>query len=489
MLGENQFCDERTGYAYNYVEIGEQIWMTKNLNFNQYNGFYADYSLCYGNDDNNCYGHGRLYNWAMAMAVNNSYNSSKLNEVEKSHAGICPQGWHIPSNAEWMNLIANKPKEDFFQFSGYKMEEKNSFAGFGEIASYWSTEQSLENNACVFSIRKNGNLERNCETNVSKKTNSHAIRCVKDNSIIAFSSSSEHAYSSSSSTKLHYYSSDTQYSEQDIQARDDRLYKSLDSVKNSTLGDGKKLEGHIFLLSIFVDTPTEKWTKIEKDAALERQKWALDWIATKANRHDILVGFEREAWGYIDQSIQVREVNTAGFSWLTGGARKYLDQNEDLNGYISRIKKVKKTENVRVIVYTKVTGRSHAIVTSDPGNRIHGGSYLDDATLIFAGKKDERFIKDLGTLFAHEFLHLFGADDLYEEEGGGAKDKYRESGQRSGKLKKSIRDVVTKKGKQDIMYDDYQPFSQLDISDLTACLLGWKKEPENWFKSAINKCR
>jgi uncharacterized protein (TIGR02145 family) len=76
---KKQFCDERDGKKYLYVEIGWQIWMAENLNYETAS------SKCSGNDDDNCGIYGRLYNWAEANTA-------------------CPAGWHLPSNDEWNTL-------------------------------------------------------------------------------------------------------------------------------------------------------------------------------------------------------------------------------------------------------------------------------------------------------------------------------------------------------------------------------------------------
>jgi uncharacterized protein (TIGR02145 family) len=87
--------------------------MAENLNYN------AKGNKCYGEDgvvvinnedtrvtlpdaeiQANCMIYGRLYNWATAM--NNSASSTA---VPSGVQGICPTGWHIPSDAEWIVLM------------------------------------------------------------------------------------------------------------------------------------------------------------------------------------------------------------------------------------------------------------------------------------------------------------------------------------------------------------------------------------------------
>jgi len=65
---------------YGSVDINGQVWMTKNW------GCYAPSSKCRDDDPVNCDMYGRVYNWATAMTV-------------------CPDGWHLPSNEEWIILM------------------------------------------------------------------------------------------------------------------------------------------------------------------------------------------------------------------------------------------------------------------------------------------------------------------------------------------------------------------------------------------------
>ena len=92
------FTDSRDGKTYNTVQIGTQCWMAQNLNIgtiingsgNQTNNGINE-KYCYNNLESNCTIYGGLYQWNEIMQY----------VTTPGVKGICPTGWHIPTDAEW----------------------------------------------------------------------------------------------------------------------------------------------------------------------------------------------------------------------------------------------------------------------------------------------------------------------------------------------------------------------------------------------------
>jgi len=93
--------DMRDNQTYRTVVIGDQIWMAENLNFS---GSGGNVGVCYGNNPNNCALYGRLYTWAEAMGLPPSCNSSLCAGEVDASKDICPEGWRVPTGADWTAL-------------------------------------------------------------------------------------------------------------------------------------------------------------------------------------------------------------------------------------------------------------------------------------------------------------------------------------------------------------------------------------------------
>lgn len=96
--------------TYNTVQIGLQCWLKENLRTSRYaNGMSIALGSCTStttayryypdNNSSNVPSYGYLYNWKAVMG-----NSSSSWTNPSGVQGICPTGWHVPSDAEWTQL-------------------------------------------------------------------------------------------------------------------------------------------------------------------------------------------------------------------------------------------------------------------------------------------------------------------------------------------------------------------------------------------------
>ncbi len=102
------------GNVYNTVHVGSQVWMAENLRTTHYangaalvngagagdiNASTTKYYFAYNDNEGNVSTYGRLYTWYAAM---NGASSSATNP--SGVQGVCPSGWHLPSDEEWKEL-------------------------------------------------------------------------------------------------------------------------------------------------------------------------------------------------------------------------------------------------------------------------------------------------------------------------------------------------------------------------------------------------
>ena len=122
-LGFNTVTDFDNN-VYNTVQIGGQCWMKENLRTTHYangvsiptsisNSSTIPYRYAPNNDTNNVFTYGFLYNWP---AVMNGSNSSTSNP--SGVQGICPTGWHVPSSAEFTELIQYTSSQSVYWCDG-----------------------------------------------------------------------------------------------------------------------------------------------------------------------------------------------------------------------------------------------------------------------------------------------------------------------------------------------------------------------------------
>lgn len=80
--------DPRDGIVYKTTQIGGKTWMAENLNYFDIEGAASSIKndWCYWDKPENCESAGRLYTWKVAQR-------------------ICPEGWRLPTKADWESLL------------------------------------------------------------------------------------------------------------------------------------------------------------------------------------------------------------------------------------------------------------------------------------------------------------------------------------------------------------------------------------------------
>jgi uncharacterized protein (TIGR02145 family) len=202
-------CTDYDGNTYETIQLGDQVWMAENLRVTHYNngdeiptvwpsneGAYA----VYNDDPANVEIYGNLYNW---WAVDDSRS-------------ICPEGFHIPSDVEWMELEIHQEMDNCQAYdTGWRgfnegselsgnidlwingaLENNEEFgtSGFGILpagyrinsgsyhniwgdAYLWSSSENDYNN----SWRRYFNFDNTgINRNASDKRNGFSVRCVGD---------------------------------------------------------------------------------------------------------------------------------------------------------------------------------------------------------------------------------------------------------------------------------------------------------------------
>ncbi len=198
------------GRTYDLVEIGGQCWFADNLATDQYrngdaiptglsnstwqNTTVGAYAI-YNNDPANDVTYGKLYNWYTTVDTR----------------GLCPSGWHVPTDCEWMYLEGSlgmsvgdqeaygyrgtsegvdlkatinwtspntgaTNSSGFTAFPGGYRGDFGSY-GIGTFGFWWS---STERNSSNSWSRDLGNSYANVDRANSSKHLGYSIRCVKD---------------------------------------------------------------------------------------------------------------------------------------------------------------------------------------------------------------------------------------------------------------------------------------------------------------------
>ncbi|GBU25283.1 hypothetical protein R83H12_01926 [Fibrobacteria bacterium R8-3-H12] len=126
--------DDASVCAYDTLEVAGRNWTTTMNCATEGSG-------CYDRDIANCDEYGRMYNWYAAQAV-------------------CPEGFHLPSVEEWIELLGNTGGTynddimDYFKVSLGGVKNETGYKGAGDAVYYWTSTVGKQNIIKVVQIYK-----------------------------------------------------------------------------------------------------------------------------------------------------------------------------------------------------------------------------------------------------------------------------------------------------------------------------------------------
>ena len=199
------------GNVYQTVQIGDQLWMKENLKvthyrngdeiptghnqeewnsltIDQYNGIGTGAYTFYNNDTSYFNIYGNLYNWYAAM----------------DERGICPEGWHVPSDDEYTvltdflggeSVAGGKMKEVGFEHwnspntgatnesgftglpAGYRYYVDGSYNYMGNYGYFWSSSEYYSDYAWYRLLNYSYSTVARSDSN---KRTGFSVRCLGD---------------------------------------------------------------------------------------------------------------------------------------------------------------------------------------------------------------------------------------------------------------------------------------------------------------------
>jgi uncharacterized protein (TIGR02145 family) len=183
----NPFTDIRDNQTYKTVKIGSQCWMASNLNYGTILASSQDQrdncspeKYCFSDNPVNCTNLGGLYQWDEIMQYDDT----------PSDQGLCPPGWHLPSENEWNTLFSYYISSGFagnpLKYSGYSgfnallsgvvyYNKSQNFKGFATF--FWASTSAGSVKAWAHGMN---DLDPSVSAYPSSRANAFSVRCVEN---------------------------------------------------------------------------------------------------------------------------------------------------------------------------------------------------------------------------------------------------------------------------------------------------------------------
>lgn len=230
--------------------------------------------------------------------------------------------------------------------------------------------------------------------------------------------------------------------------------------KRYNAGSAKSLSGSIYVLAVFAGD--KYWDRTVKEKRLNELYKAAGWISREAARYGKNVSFKYGTYG-LDKTIKMavapgygsgKEDSRVAHKALAAVGYKNIGQ------FYEWFKKNEKCDNCVIVVFAQGRGRSYAVAYS-PEYHI---DFFTESCVVYECYENGTPHGAFG--IAHEVLHCFGAEDLYE----------------TFRKPKIVEQEAKKRYSNDIMHRFDYDINNLKIDEFTAWCVGltdtWKDEFE-----------
>jgi hypothetical protein len=267
------------------------------------------------------------------------------------------------------------------------------------------------------------------------------------------------------------------------------IYVSVRSKQNNVC---KILKGRVIVYAIFVDSKHSKpWTKYDINSTLDSLKIGMDWIMQKANADcidlNIEIDFHKTAKGTIPiyndfprRTLSGTLYKTPLFSGIkdiyrwadkiaieagkslprdTSWIIRTQNKANNRERLVARLRDIHKTDNIALMYFINNYYAEEVSVTFD----INSHENVEFSIVSF--KKP--------AVIAHEFLHLFGAWDLYITP--------FDTKRSAIKKKKQAMELFP----NEIMAFAYKDIDSLEIGQFTKYAIGWEKQLDKKYSDLI----
>ena len=224
-------------------------------------------------------------------------------------------------------------------------------------------------------------------------------------------------------------------------------------------GSARVLEGSVYVITFFgseIDWPMD-----QKMDLFKQMRDAESWLERMAMKYGKTVRFVNGVHGLFEpfETDIVPDYESGNASGEI--ATKYLSQiGCPLDGYKEWVKKNSGCDQSLVFVVANKEGRGYASPIASGGSDRH-----PEGAILYHSAKYPLYAGGI----IHEILHLFGAVDLYH-----TCDQSAENDER-----------IDKMFPNEVMHRPYNPLKDLQMSPLTAWLVGLTDKEEDWFKTFL----